>query len=76
MHKVLKSESLSYLFNTIRNSNALRQVRNSDNIHSYLIKIIILRIFYLSTVTEWNKLDCYIGNVDSFKVFKKRIKLY
>ena len=29
--------------------------------------------FFLSAITEWNKLDCYIRNADSFKVFKKRL---
>ena len=29
--------------------------------------------FFPSSTTEWNKLDCYIRNVYSFEVFKKRI---
>ena len=39
-----------------------------------LLNMIILRIlFFPSAITEWNKLDCYIRNADSFKVFKKRL---
>ena len=26
-----------------------------------------------SAITEWNRLDCYISNADSFEVFKKRL---
>ena len=29
--------------------------------------------FFPSEITEWNKLDCYISNADSFECFKKRI---
>ena len=72
LHKVLKSESQSYLFNTIPNSNnGQHQTRHSGNIPSFMI---ILRIlFFPSAITEWNKLDCYFRNADSFKVFKKHL---
>ena len=29
--------------------------------------------FFPSAIIEWNKLDCYISNADSFEVFQKRI---
>ena len=29
--------------------------------------------FFPPVITEWNKLDCYISNVDSFEVLKKRV---
>ena len=38
-----------------------------------LLNMIILRIFFPSAITEWNKLDCCISNADSFEDFKKRI---
>ena len=39
-----------------------------------LLNMIILRIlFFPSVTTEWNKLNSYISNVDSFEVFKKSI---
>ena len=38
-----------------------------------LLSMIILRIFFPSVLTEWNKLGCYISNADLFEVSKKRI---
>ena len=39
-----------------------------------LLNMIVLRIlFSLPQLTKWSKLDCYIRNADSFKVFKKRL---
>ena len=36
--------------------------------------MIVLRIlFFSSAITEWNKLDCYTSNADSFELFKKPI---
>ena len=69
LYKILKSESPSCLFDTIPNSNVQRQTRNSGNILSFFIKHDYLRIFFPSAITEWNKLDFYISNADSFKVF-------
>ena len=46
VHEVFKSKSLSYLFNTIPNINTQRQARNSDNIPSSSLKMIILRILF------------------------------
>ena len=73
LYKVLKSESPSHLFNTIPNSNNRQhQTRNSGNIPSFFAKHDYFKnSFFPSTITEWNKLDCYIRNADAFKVFKK-----
>ena len=75
LYKVLKSESPSYLFNTIPNSNNRQhQTRNSDNIPSFFAKHDYFKnSFFPSATTEWNKLDCYIRNADSLEVFKKRL---
>ena len=74
LYKVLKSESPSYLFNTIPNSNRQHQTRNSGNIPSFFAKHDYFKnSFFPSAITEWNKLDCYIRSADSFKVFKKRL---
>ena len=75
LYKVLKSESPSYLFNTIPNSNNRQhQTRNSGNVSSFFAKHDYFKnSFFTSTITEWNKLDCYIRNAESFKVFKKRL---
>ena len=51
-----------------------RQTRNSGNIPSFFVKHDYFQnYFFPSAITEWNKLDCYISNVDSLEVFKKRI---
>ena len=72
LYKVIKSESPSYLFNTIPNSNNRQhQTRNSGNIPSFFAKHDYFNSFFPSATTEWNKLDCYISNADLFKVFKK-----
>ena len=75
LYKVLKSESPSYLFNTIPSSNNRQhQTRNSGNIPSFFAKHDYFKnSFFPSAITEWNKLDCYIRSADSFKVFKKRL---
>ena len=75
LYKVLKSESPSHLFSTIpKSNNRQHQTRNSDNIPSFFAKHDYLKnSFFPSAITEWNKLDCYIRNADSFKVFKNRL---
>ena len=75
LYKVIKSESSSYLFNTISNSkNRQHQTRNLGNFPSFFAKHDYFKnSFFPSAITEWNKLDCYIRNADSFKVFKKRL---
>ena len=73
LYKVLKSESPSYLLNTIPNSNNTQhQTRNSGSIPSFYAKHDYFKNYFLpSAITEWNKLDSDIRNGDSFKVFKK-----
>ena len=74
LYKVLKNESPSYLFNTIPNSTAQRQTRNSGITPTFFAKRDYFKnSFFPLAITEWNKLDSYIRNADSFEVFKKRI---
>ena len=75
LYKVLKSTSLSYLFNTIPNSdNRQHQTINSGNIPSFFSKYDYFKnSFCPPAITGWNKLDCHIRNANSFKVFKKRL---
>ena len=76
LYKVLKNESPSYLFQNIPNAQrqSHRQTRNSGKIPSIFVKHDYFKnSFFPSTITEWNKLDCYIKNSDSFAIFKKRI---
>ena len=76
LYKVLKNESPSYLFQNIPNAQrqSHRQTRNSGKIPSIVVKHDYFKnSFFPSAITEWNKLDCYIKNSDSFAIFKKRI---
>ena len=62
------------LFNTIPNSTAQRQTRNSGITSTFFAKQDYFKnSFFPSAITEWNKLDSYIRNADSLEVFKKRI---
>ena len=74
LYKFFKIESLSCFFNTIPNSNTQRQTKSSGSIPSFFVKHDYSKnSFFPSAITKWNKLDCYISNVDSFEIFKKRI---
>ena len=56
LYKVLKSESLSYLFNTIPNSNRQHQTRNLGNIPFLFVKHDYFKnSFFPSAITEWDK---------------------
>ena len=69
-YKALKSESPSYLFNTIPNTNTQRQ----REIHATFPHFDYFKnSFFLSAITKCNKLDCCISNADLFETFKKRI---
>ena len=73
-YKVFKNESPRYLFNTIPNNNEQRQTRHSDNIPTFFARHDYFKnSFFPSALTEWNKLDCFVKNADSFHVFKKHI---
>ena len=74
LYKIFKNESPGYLFNTIPNNNAQRQTRQSDNVPTVFARHDYFKnSFFPSAIAEWNKLDCFIKNADSFDIFKKRI---
>ena len=74
IYEVFKNESPRYHFNTIPNSNEQCQTRHSDNIPTFFARHDYLKnSFFPSAITEWNKLDCFVKNADSFHVFKKHI---
>ena len=78
LYKVLEGESpstYSTLYQIVIIGNVQGTFReNSGNVPSFFAKHDYLKnSFFPSAVTEWNKLDCYIGNADSFKVFKKHL---
>ena len=67
LYKVVKTESPSYLFNAIPNSNTQHQTRNSGNIPSIFVKHDYLKnSFFSSAITEWKIIRL-------FDVFLKRI---
>ena len=71
LYKVLKSESSSYLFNTVPNSNRQHQTRNSGYIPSFFVKHDYFKnCFFPSAITEWKTLDCYISSADSCEFLK------
>ena len=60
LYKVLKSESPSYVFNTITNSITQRHKKigqNSSLKFSFFVKHEYFKDFFTSATTEWNKLD-------------------
>ena len=58
-------------------SNTLRQTRNSGNIPCSFLKHDWFKNFFFDyAITEWNKLNCYTSNSDSFEIFIKRISSF
>ena len=55
LYNVLESESPSYFFNTLPNSNRQRQARNSGNIPSFFVKHDYFKnYFFPPAITKWN----------------------
>ena len=55
LYNVLESESPSYFFNTLPNSNRQRQARNSGNIPSFFVKHVYFKnYFFPPAITKWN----------------------
>ena len=66
-YKIIKSKSSSYLFNLIPCSSRLHTIRNSDNITPFKVRHNFFKnSFFLSVISEWNKLDLEIRNAASF----------
>ena len=53
LYKLLKSESPSYLFNTIPNSNTQRQTRNAGNIPCFVVKYDYFKNSFFSFCNNW-----------------------
>ena len=72
--KIIKSESLSYLYHLIPKTSTSYFTRNSENFppikanHSFF-----KNTFFPSNIIEWNKLDANIRASPSYKLFKKMI---
>ena len=68
-YKIFNDKSPSYLFNLIPNFNRIHNTRLSYNIPAIKVK----HDYFLSAISEWNKLDLNIRNSASLNAFKKRL---
>ena len=72
-YKIYKNKSPSYLYNLIPDRVKFYSTRSSqiDNISNIKTRSNFFRnSFFLSTITDWNKLDRDVRNSDSLNVFK------
>ena len=72
-YKMYENKSPSYLYDLIPDRVKFYSTRSSqiDNISNIKTRSSFLtNSFSLSTITEWNKLDCDIRNSDSLNIFK------
>ena len=73
-YKIFNDKSPSYLFNLIPNFNRVQNTRLSYNIPPIKVKHDYFKnSFFLSAISEWNKLDLNIRNSASLNVFKKKL---
>ena len=73
-YKILKSQSLKYLYSIIPIHNMSYRTRQCNKIPAINVKHdFFKKTFFPSTIIEWNKLDLKIKNSESIKTFKKRI---
>ena len=68
-YKIIKNKSLPYIFNLITvSSSRLDTTRNSDNITLFKVRH---NFFFVSVISECNKLDIEIRHSASLEIFKK-----
>ena len=73
-YKILKSQSLKYLYSIIPIHNMPYRTRQCNKIPARNVKHNFFRnTFFPSTIMEWNKLDWEIKNSESIATFRKRI---
>ena len=73
-YKILKSQSLKYLYSIIPIHNMSYRTRQCNKIPAINVKHDFFKnTFFPSTIMEWNKLDWEIKNSESIATFKKRI---
>ena len=74
LFKIIKNESSPYLFNLLPNNPRQQITRNSNNFPIFRINHEYFKsTFFPSAILEWNKLDSFIRNSETFSLFKKRI---
>ena len=70
----MKNKSPPYLFNLIPSSSRLHTTRDSDNITPFKVRYDFFKnIFFLSVISESNKLDLEIRSSTSLEIFKKHL---
>ena len=73
-HKILKSKSPRYLFNSIPTKLRVHNTRYCDNILLLKIKYNYFRnSFFPSSIVEWNKISREGRNSENITIFKKRL---
>ena len=73
LFKIIKTESPPYLFNLVRNNNRRQITRNLNNLLIFRVNHEYFKnTFFPSAVLEWNKLDSFIRNSETFMLFKKK----
>ena len=73
-YKIYKKQAPGYLTELIPTRNEVYQTRHLANIPSLSFKHNFFKnTFFPSTILEWNKLDPYLRNSTSYKVFKNSI---
>ena len=73
-YKIFNEKSASYLFNLIPNCKRVHNTRLSYHIPPIKVRHDYFKnSFFLSAITEWNKLDLDIRNSASLNTFKKKL---
>ena len=73
-YKIIKSKSPPYFLNLIPRSSRLHTSSNSENITPFKVRHNFFKnSFFLSVISEWNKLDLEIRNSASLEIFKKHL---
>ena len=73
-HKIFNKKCPSHLFSLIPNFNRVHNTRLSYNIPPIKVRHDYFKnSFFLSAITEWNKLDLDIRNSASLNTFKKKL---
>ena len=72
-YKIFKNQHLEHLFHLVPVTHAPYTTRNVHNLPSFKSKHFVENSFFLSTISEWNKLDPNLCNSESFLTFKKNI---
>ena len=67
LFKIIKTESLLYLFNLVPNNDRRQITRNLNNLPIFRVNHEYFKNTFLPPVVlEWNKLDCFIRNSSSY----------